>query len=94
MNGRPAGSGQPKHPMVEWDKSLSLAPSTAEFHGDKLLADKHPKLIGIWYDLWKILSPSNFPEVAKVATKLMFRKGLDVRHIQCGYNSQHADALL
>ncbi|KAL8697068.1 MAG: hypothetical protein Q9224_002486 [Gallowayella concinna] len=78
MNGHPTGKGQPKDPMHEWDKSLRLAHGMENFHGNELLADKQTRLSGIWYDLWKVLSPSNAPEIAKVATKLMFGKGLDV----------------
>ncbi|KAL8813523.1 MAG: hypothetical protein Q9200_000197 [Gallowayella weberi] len=78
MNGRPAGKGQSRNPMDQWDKSLKLAQGMEIFHGDELLADKRTSLTGIWYDLWKVLTPSNAPEIAKVATKLMFGKGLDV----------------
>ena len=79
MNGHTNGKAPPKDLMEEWDKSLKDARAVAEFQGDKLLADKHIKLTGICYDLWKVLHPRNVPEITKIAAKLLFRRGLDVR---------------
>ncbi|KAL9630499.1 MAG: hypothetical protein Q9204_004692 [Flavoplaca sp. TL-2023a] len=78
MNGHTNSKGPSRDLMKEWDKSLKDARAVAEFQGDKLLADKHIKLTGIFYDLWKVLHPRNVPEITKIATKLLFRRGLDV----------------
>ena len=74
--------------MEKLDESLKAKKSSTEmreieeFHGDTLLADKPTKLTGIWYDLWKILTPKNAPEVFKVAIKALSGQGLDVRQHQ------------
>lgn len=78
MNGHTNSNGTPKDLMEEWDKSLKEARAVAEFQGDKLLAN-NIKLTGICYDMWKVLRPRNVPEITKIATKLLFRRGLDVR---------------
>ncbi|KAL8992733.1 MAG: hypothetical protein Q9169_006885, partial [Polycauliona sp. 2 TL-2023] len=78
MNGHTNKNGPPKDLMEQWDKSLRNAQAVAEFHGDSLLTDKQTKLTGIWYDLWKVLSPRNAPEITKIATKMLLGRGLDV----------------
>ena len=88
MNGRSAGRSQSKITLDKLDESLKATKSpaemqkNAEFHGDKLLADKQTKLTGILSDLWKVLTPQNAPEVLKVAIKALSGQGLDVRQRQ------------
>ncbi|KAL8706501.1 MAG: hypothetical protein Q9201_000433 [Fulgogasparrea decipioides] len=84
MNGRPAGNSQSKNPIDEWNKSLKAAQSdaklrqTAEFHGDKLLADKQTKLTGLLSDMRKVLNLQNAPQVLKIAVKGLSGQGLDI----------------
>ena len=84
MNGLSSGRGQSKITMEQLDESLKATKSpaeiqkNAEFHGDKLIADKQPKLSGIVSDLWKVLTPQNAPEVFKVGFKALSGQGLDV----------------
>ncbi|KAL8789579.1 MAG: hypothetical protein Q9195_006756 [Heterodermia aff. obscurata] len=86
MNGRSAGQSQPKITIEKLDESLKATKSPAEiqrnseFHGDKLIADKQPKLTGLLSDLWKVLTPQNAPEVFKVAVKAISGQGLDIKN--------------
>ena len=70
--------------MEQLDESLKATKSpaqlrkNAEFHGDRLIADKQIKLTGLLSDLWKVLTPQNAPEVFKVAIKALSGQGLDV----------------
>ena len=74
--------------MEKLDESLKATKSpaemqkNAEFHGDRLLADKQIKMTGILSDLWKVLTPQNAPEVFKVGIKALTGQGLDVCQCQ------------
>ena len=81
LNGSPGQNKRPvdsKTAFEAWNKKLKLATNYGQFHGDQLLADKHRKQSGLWWDLLRVFSPSNAPEVLKVAVFGLTGRGLDV----------------
>ena len=66
-NGRPTGGDRKaKNALDRYNERLQRINEDPNFHGDVLLADKHVKLTGIWYDLWRVFTPKNAPEIFKV----------------------------
>ena len=79
MNGHAADNRGLEKLMKEWNIDLRSVQKDPDFHGDRLLADKQSNPTGLFYDLWKVSSLQNAPQVAKVAIKRLSGKGLDVR---------------
>lgn len=79
MNGYAADNRKLEKLMMEWNTDLRSIQKDPDFHGDRLLADKQSNLTGFLYDLWKVSSLQNAPQVAKIAIKGLSGKGLDVR---------------
>ena len=61
-----------------WDKQLQKVKENPDFHGDNLLADKQTKWTSWWYDLLRVFTPKNAPEVLKVAMVGIQQKRIDV----------------
>ena len=86
MNVRRFGKSRKEVNLIKlYDERLGEIQGTAEFHGDKLVADKIVKSTGLPYDVLAALSPKALSSVLKILGDKFTFKSVDVciLQIQC-----------
>lgn len=79
MNGRATAKVEKVESQIQrWNEGLKETQANADFHGDKLLADKRVKLTGLLLDLVAAFAPRNIPSVIKLLRNAIAGKGIDV----------------